>query len=58
LSYPYVQSVVGSIDFGDGVICILGGKATLDQAIAGPAVGSVSVRSLERNWRPGREPKP
>ena len=54
----YIQSVVDRIEVDDGVIRILGSKATLEQAIAGRAVASVGVRSFERKWRPGRESNP
>ena len=54
----YIQSVVDRIEVDDGVIRILGSKATLEQAIAGRAATSVGVRSFERKWRPGRESNP
>ena len=47
----YIQSVVDRIEVDDSVIRILGNKATLEQAIAGRAVGSAGVRSFERKWR-------
>ena len=54
----YIQPVVDRIDVDDSMIRILGGKATLEQAIARRVVGSVGVRSFEQNWRPGRESNP
>jgi site-specific DNA recombinase len=47
----YIQSVVDRIEVDDSVIRILGSKATVEQAIAGPATGSAGVRSFERKWR-------
>jgi hypothetical protein len=51
----YIQSVVDRIEVDDSVIRILGNKATLEQAIAGRAVGSAGVRSFERKWRAQRD---
>jgi len=47
----YIQSVVDRIEVDDGVIRILGSKATLEHATGGRVVGSARVRSFERKWR-------
>ena len=54
----YIQSVVDRIEVDDEVVRITGSKATLEQVIAGKAVGSAGVRSFERNWRAQGESNP
>ena len=52
---PYPQSVVDRIGIDDDVVRIIGDKATLEQAVAGRAMGSAGVRSFERKWRARRD---
>ncbi len=54
----YIRSIVDRIEVDDEVIRIIGDKATLEQAVAGRAIGHTGVRSRVPNWRPGRESNP
>jgi hypothetical protein len=47
----YIRSVVDRIEVDDEVIRIIGDKATLEQAVAGCAMGHRGVRSRVPNWR-------
>ena len=47
----YIQSVVDRVEVDDGVIRIVGDKATLEQAVAGRVMGSGGVRRRVPKWR-------
>ena len=51
----YIQSVVDRIEVDDGVIRIIGDKATLEQAVAGRVMASGGVRRRVPRWRARRD---
>ena len=51
----YIQSVVDRIEVDDGVIRIVGDKATPEQAVAGRAMASGGVRRRVPKWRARRD---
>ena len=51
----YILSVVDRIEVDDGVVRIIGDKATLEQAIAGKAVAAGGVRRCVPKWRARRD---
>jgi len=51
----YIQSVVDRIVVDDGLIRIVGDKATLEQAVAGRVMASGGVRRRVPNWRARRD---
>lgn len=47
----YIQSVVDTVEVGDGIVRIIGEKSTLEQAIAGQTVVAGGVRRSVPKWR-------
>ena len=54
----YIQSVVDRIEVDDGLIRIVGDKATLEQAVAGRVMASGGVRRRVPKWRARRDSNP
>lgn len=54
----YLRSVIDRIEVDDGLIRVVGNKATLEQAIAGHAGNLSGVQSFERKWRAQRDSNP
>jgi site-specific DNA recombinase len=51
----YIQSVLDRVEVDDGLIRIIGDKATLEQAVAGRVMASGGVRRRVQNWRARRD---
>jgi site-specific DNA recombinase len=51
----YIQALVDRIEVDDGVVRIIGDKATLEQAILGRAVAAAGVRRCVPKWRARRD---